>query len=341
MTVNDSRLDVGGACDRPAVSVIIPARNEEQFLLEALQSVRGQDYGGAIEVVVADGSDTSMMAETVRSMFPGVRMVPNPEGNAASGLNYALRAATHSILVRCDARCVLPVDYVRLAVDALERTGAANVGGRQCPVGTTAFERAVGLAMTLPLGAGDARYRLGGVAGPVDTVFLGVFRREVLEATGGFDAALERNQDYELNWRLRERGETVWFDPRLKVGYRPRGNFSALARQYFDYGRWKRVVLRRHPSSWRWRQLAAPLLVLGLTGSGLLVLAALWAPPAVRTIVLGVAAILPLLYLSLLVGGAALAGVGRRNLVAALVPPVLATMHLSWGAGFFFAPAPE
>ena len=131
-------------------------------------------------------------------------------------------------------------------------------------------ERAVGLAMTTPLGAGDARWRLGGPAGPVDTVYLGVFRRDALEEAGGFDAALARNQDYELNWRLRERGRTVWFDPALEVAYRPRGSLAQLARQYYDYGWWKRAMLRRHPASLRRRQLAAPLLVSGLAGSALL-----------------------------------------------------------------------
>ena len=133
------------------------------------------------------------MAEMVRVRFPEVRVVPNPQGSAAAGLNRAFRAAAHAIIVRCDACCVLPGNYVRLAVDALERTSAANVGGRQCPVGTTAFERAVGLAMTTPLGAGDARYRLGGAEGPgLDSGWMcpdaGRHRRAVCraDAEGGF-----------------------------------------------------------------------------------------------------------------------------------------------------------
>lgn len=338
MTVNDSRLDVGEAHDRPAVSVIIPARNEETFLPAALESVRSQDYGGPVEIIVADGSDASAMAESVEARFPEVRVVPNPQGNAASGLNLALRAATHSIIVRCDARCVLPKDYVRLAVDVLEHTSAANVGGRQCPVGTTVFGQAVGLAMTTRLGAGDARYRLGGAEGPVDTVFLGVFRREALESVGGFDPTLDRNQDYELNWRLRKRGEVVWFDPGLEVGYRPRGSLAALARQYFDYGRWKRVVLWRHPASLRRRQLAAPLLVMALTGSGVLAVAALMQPAGERAVLAGLAAFVPAAYLLVLAGSAALAGICGRRAAAALMPLVMATMHLSWGVGFFCAP---
>ena len=128
-------------------------------------------------------------------------------------------------------------------------------------------------------------------------------RRGALDAAGGFDETFARNQDYELNWRLRQRGETVWFDPALEVAYRPRGSLAQLARQYHDYGRWKQTMLRRHPASLRWRQLAAPGLVSALAVSALLAV------------------------------GAALAGLRRRVAVAALVPLALAVMHLSWGAG--------
>ena len=311
------------------------------MLPAAITSAQSQDYGGPIEIIVADGSDTPAMAGMLEARFPDVRVVPNPGRNAASGMNHALRAATHSIIVRCDARCVLPRDYVRLAVGVLTRGSAVNVGGRQRPVGSMPFERALALAMTTPLGTGDARYRLGGAAGPVETVFLGVFRRDALESAGGFDATLDRNEDYELNWRLRERGGTVWFDPRLEVKYRPRRSFAALARQYFDYGRWKRVVLRHHPASARWRQWAAPSLVMALAGSAALAVAAVFAPPAASVFMSGTAAIVPLAYLLLLVGGSAFVGVRRHSAAAVLMPLVLATMHLSWGTGFFAPARPE
>ena len=200
------------------------------------------------------------------SGVPGAGPSPGPPGPAA-GLATGIRAARAGIVARCDAHAVLSPGYLRRAVETLSRTGAANVGGRQHPVGRTFFERAVALAMTTWLGAGGARYRLGGPEGPADTVYLGVFRRDRLDAVGGVDPAMVANEDYELNWRLRERGETVWFGPALAVAYRPRGT---LARQYYRYGWWKSAMLRRHPFSLRVRQLAAPLLVLGLAVSPLL-----------------------------------------------------------------------
>ncbi len=310
----------------PSVSVIIPARNAEATIARALNSVLSQDYAGSVEVIVADGSDTPAMAEVVQRQYPMVKLVSNPERFVGFGIEAALRIVTGEIIMRCDAHSVLPPGYVRCAVETLERTGAANVGGRQYPVGTTFFERAVAIAMTTTLGSGGSRYRIGGLEGPVDTVYLGMFRREVLDAVGGYNATLVRNQDYELNWRLRQHGKTVWFNPELVIEYQPRGTLRALARQYFDYGRWKRVMLLLHPASMRVRQLIAPLLVLGLAASLFLALAgAPWEA----------AAALPLAYLFVLTVGSLAIGIHRRAPAALLLPLVLATMHLSWGIGFF------
>ena len=328
----------------PAVSVIVPARDAEATLPAALESVLAQDHGGAVEVIVADGSETSATRDLVRRRFPGVRVVANPEREIASGLNRALAVARHRVIARCDAQAVLPPGYVSRAVRTLQRTGAVNVGGRQNPVGATFFGRAVALATTAPLGAGDARYRLGGAEGPVDTVYLGVFRRDALEAAGGWDETLERNEDYELNWRLRARGGTVWFDPALAVDHRPRGSVAALGRQYYDYGRWKRVVLARHPRSLRLRQLAPPLLLAALAGSavlagaGAIVAAGVFGPapaPPAGTVMLGLATAVPSGYAALLLAGAAAIGIGRRRPEAVLVPLAAAVIHLAWAAGFF------
>ncbi len=309
----------------PSVSVLIPVRNAEATIGAAIDSVLSQDYKGPVEVIVADGSDTPATSDLVRRLYPTVTLVPNPEQTAGFGLGAAQRASTGEIIVRCDAHTVFPPGYLRHAVSTLQRTGAANVGGRQRPVGTTFFGRAVAMAMTTPLGAGGARYRLGGAEGPVDTVFLGAFRRDALDAAGGVDPVFVRNQDYELNWRLRARGETVWFDPGLVVAYQPRGSLRALARQYFNYGRWKRVMARRHPASLLPRHFASPLLLLGLAASPVLAVAgASWTAAAV-----------PLTYVLTLALGSLTVGIRRRSSAALLLPLALATMHLSWGIGFF------
>ncbi|MGA7272664.1 MAG: glycosyltransferase family 2 protein, partial [Acidimicrobiia bacterium] len=251
------------------VSVIIPARAAAAAVQHAVRSALDQTDPAVDEVVVA-AADAATARAAASVTDPRVRVIDNPEGSTPAGLNLALDATSGSFVVRCDAHAVLPPGYVQMALETLENPTVVNVGGRQVPRGEGTFERAVAMAMSSPLGSGDARYRIGGPPGPVDTVYLGVFRRSALEAVGGFDRTLERNQDYELNWRLREAGGLVWFDPRLEVEYRPRTTPSGLWRQFFEYGRWKRVVLRRHPGSLRLRQLASPALVAGLCLSAVL-----------------------------------------------------------------------
>ena len=308
----------------PSVSIVIPARNAVLTIGQALDSALQQDYAGSVEIVVADGSDTDALAHLVQHRYPTVRLVRNDEHTTSTGLNAAIRASTGEVVVRCDAQTILAQDYVRRAVETLVRTGAANVGSRQRPEGIRVFQRAVALAMATAFG-GDFGHRRNQVEGPTDTVYLGVFRRDALDAVGGFNVAYIRHQDYELNWRLRERGETVWFEPALRTVYRPRETLRKLLIQYFGYGQWKWVMLRQYPASLRLRHLIIPTCAfLALVVAGLSVLRGPWFT------------LMPLIayVIGLLVSGAII-GFRRRDVAAVLVPIVLATMHFSWGAGFF------
>ncbi|MFZ9817526.1 MAG: glycosyltransferase family 2 protein, partial [Ilumatobacteraceae bacterium] len=204
----------------PTVSVVMPVLNEERHLRSAVEAILRQDYPGTFDVCLAlgpsrDGTDN--VARELTQRFANVRTVPNPTGATPAGLNAAIRATSGEVVVRVDGHAVLPDGYIGRAVRTLLRTGAVNVGGVQLTEGTTPFERAVALAMASPFGMGGARFHTGGQEGPVDTVYLGVFRRSAIEDVGLFDEKLIRNQDYELNIRLRDAGGVVWFDPELAV----------------------------------------------------------------------------------------------------------------------------
>jgi len=299
--------------NQPTVSVIIPARDAAGSLRVALKAVAKQTYPEILEVVVAAADDES----AAEARANGATVVENPAGTTPRGLNLALAASKGEIVVRCDAQSIIPPDYVARVVATLERTSAANVGGMQVPVGDTPWENAIAAAMSSPWGAGDARYRVGGEEGPVETVYLGAFRRSAIERIGGFDESFLRTQDYELNHRLIETGAIVWFDPTLKVGYRPRGSLGALARQYYEYGRAKRQFSRKHPGSLHPRQLAPPLLLVALVAS---VITSVWTP---------VALVVPALYVvSLVLASIPTQGDAMRTAMA------LGTMHLAWGSGF-------
>lgn len=320
-------MDLPRLADDAPISVVIPAWNAAGTLSSAVTSALAQEVDGPLDVVIAvadpaDPADATADVAHDLARDERVRVVANPAGTAPSGLNAAIRAADGEVIVRLDAHATLPPGYIATAVDALRRTEAANVGGRQRAHADTAFGQAVAAAMASPAGAGGARYRLGGEPGPVETVYLGVFRRAALEQVGGFDERLLRNQDYELNHRLREAGGMVYFVPELEVGYRPRTSVGDLWRQYWDYGAWKRLVIRMHPASIRPRQLAAPGLVAALILAGILAVFGTW-------------------YLLPVLVGAYLLGLVAAGFHAAPEPSLgpatayaLAVMHLAWGSGF-------
>lgn len=308
----------------PPVSAVMPVRDDAQALPAAVASLLTQRYDGALELIMGVGpsaDETEAVAAALAREDDRVTVVPNPSGGTAAGLNAALAAANGEVIVRIDAHCELPPDYVSTAVATLQRTNAGNVGGIQQAAGATGYEQAVAAAMTSRFGVGDAKFHYGGAEGPVDTVYLGVFRAAALREVGGFDETLRRNQDYELNWRLREAGQLVWFDPDLVVRYQPRSTLRGLASQYFQYGQWKQEMLRRHPTSLRARQVVAPLTVIGVA-AGL-------AGVATGRRWMGTA---PAVYATAVTVAAAAAGRSMPERLRLL--HVFPTMHLSWGLGF-------
>lgn len=314
----------------PAVSVVMPVRNEERSLAGSVEAVLSQDYPGAYEVVIAHGPSVDGTAREVARLVASderVRAVENPSGLTPAALNLAVAAAAGDVLVRVDGHSLIPPGYVRRAVTTLRSTGADNVGGVQQAVGTTPFERAVAAAMSSAFGVGDARFHYGGRPGPADTVYLGAFRRSALERVGGYDEELPRAQDADLNHRIRASGGVVWFDPELRVRYLPRGNLRALARQYRTSGAWRRRVVQKDPTSLRWRQLVPPASLLGVVGGCLVGVSGRrigWLAPAVYGGALAVATA---------VAGRDLDPTSRLRL-----PLVFATMHGSWGLGFLSGP---
>jgi succinoglycan biosynthesis protein ExoA len=317
----------------PGVSVVVPVLNEERHLAEAVGRLLSQDYEGPLEVVLALGPSedrTDEVAAELAARDPRVRLVANPTGRTPTGLNAAIREASHEVVVRCDAHAMVPGDYVALAVDALERTGAVNVGGIMAAEGETPFEDAVACAMTSRLGVGSASFHVGGEEGPALTVYLGAFRRSAIEDVGGYDESMLRAQDWEMNHRLRERGGRG-LPSRRHLRPLRRG---ALARQYRDYGRWRREVARRYPSTISLRYLAAPTMLVGVTlGTAVGVAALLGAPGW-----LGLGWLAPGGYLALVSAGALTVGRGLRGPAKKWLVPVLVTMHVAWGWGFLSSP---
>jgi glycosyltransferase involved in cell wall biosynthesis len=305
-----------------SISVVIPALDAGSVIDRCLDAVLAQTDCPSFDVWVAVGPSTDDTAARVDARAEDdarVHRVENPSGRTPSGLNAAISASDGRLVVRVDAHAQIPAGYLAAVADASFATGAANVGGRQVPVGASTWSCAIATAMTSQFGMGRAAFRSDRAAGPADTVYLGAFRREALEAVGGFDDEFLRNQDYELNWRLRDAGHVVWFDPAIAVEYRPRASLRALASQFWQFGRWKRRMLLANPRSVRLRQLVAPGLIIGLVAS--FVAAAIGSPLAL---------VVPGLYLVCVVGAALRSGSESKARVAM----AFVTMHMAWGTGF-------
>lgn len=321
----------GAASQRQPVSVVMPVLNEERHLAASVAGVLAQDHPMEIILAVGPSYDrTEQIAQELAAADPRIIVVPNPSGTTPDALNLAIAASHHDVIVRVDAHGELAPDYIHKAVELLERTGAANVGGLMAARGVTSFEKAVAVGYTSKVGLGGGSFHLASSKeGPADTVFLGVFRRDALQSVGGYDATLLRAQDWDLNYRLRKRGETVWFSPDLEVTYRPRSSVRALAKQFFKTGQWRREVMRRNPDTMSARYLAAPVTVLVMgVGSLAGVVGAVGGPKVLRW---GFAA--PACYLVSICGASALMRRQMEPAVRMRLPLVLGIMHLAWGAG--------
>ena len=318
----------------PGVSIVMPVLNEERHLEAAIRRVLHQDYPGEFEVILAVGpsSDrTREIANALAAADPRIRVVDNQAARTPAALNLGIAASAHDIIVRVDGHGELTDGYIKRAVELLDETGAANVGGVMDARGTTPFEEAVAVAYTTRLGLGGSAFHLAeSPAAEAETVFLGVFRKEPLVAVGGFDESMHRAQDWELNYRLRTSGHKIWFSPELRVTYRPRSTLRALMKQMYETGTWRREVVRRYPETATVRYLAPPLTVIGVSaGSTAGLLGAFFDSRLMR---LGFAA--PAGYLALIIGGSLITARPMSAAARLRLPLVLAATHLAWGAGF-------
>ena len=312
----------------PSVSVVLPILNEERDLAACISAILQQKYDGEIEVILALGpsSDkTDEIADKLAAQDKRIKLVKNPSGKTAAALNLAIAASANEIICRIDGHAEISDTYIDTAVKILQKTDAVNVGGVMNAAASSGFQSVVARAMKSKLGVGASKFHTGGEAGPADTVYLGTFLKSAVLQAGGFNEKYIRAQDWELNHRLRLNGGVIWFDPRLIVTYRPRETFIKLAKQYFEYGRWRRAVSRAHPGTVNFRYLAPPV---ALTLNLISLILGVTVNPIFFTILMA--------YLLLLIVGGLIEG---KSLLEKLwLPSVFLTMHMSWGLGFLSSP---
>jgi glycosyltransferase involved in cell wall biosynthesis len=314
-----------------SVTLIVPMYNEEKHIVGLVSDIAAQDYQGEIQMIVADGASTDQsvqrLTEAARRHDLDLRLIPNPERWVSAGLNRCIREATGDLIVRLDCHSRYPLDYLSRCVAASLETGADNVGGVFVSVGETPTERAVAAALDSPFGG--VHWTRHGAGGRVetDTVPYGAFRPAAFQRAGLFDESLVRNQDDEFNLRLRLAGGRIVLDPSIEIYYTPRGSYRTLFRQYFGYGVWKPVVMRKHGRVVSGRSLVPSLFLCSLA---LLAVASAWLRPA-RILLAS-----ELVAYAVLLLAAAVAVLRRRHEPSRLLPRTLlafATFHFAYVAG--------
>ena len=314
----------------PSVSLIVPCRNEKHYIEPCIQSLLAQNLpAGSFEIIVADAlsnDGTREILARLAAKHTCLRLVDDPGRSVPRGLNTAVRAARGRIIVRIDAHTQYAPDYVSQCLAVLHETGADNVGGPWVAQGTGYLGRAIAAAFQSPFAVGGARGHNPHYTGPVDTVYLGCWPREVFERIGFFDEALMRTEDDEFNLRLRRAGGLIWQSPRIKSWYHPRASLRALWRQYVQYGYGKVQVIQKHSLPGSVRHLVPAAFVLTMLTLPLATLVWPW--------VWWLCGALGILYLA----GNLTASVdtARRSGLSLfpILPVVFACYHLGYGYGF-------
>jgi glycosyltransferase involved in cell wall biosynthesis len=316
----------------PLVSVVVPCRNEAGYIAACLDSIIASDYpGDRLEILVAEGQSddgTRAIVERYARRDPRIRLIENPSQTTPAGLNQAIRSSSGSIIIRMDAHVLYPEHYIRSLVEALEETGADNVGGllETVPSDSSATGRAIAIGLSHRLGVGNSHFRTGTrERRDVDTVPFGCFRREVFDRIGLFDEELIRNQDDELNFRLLRHGGRVLLLPEVSSRYFARPSLGQLGRMYYQYGYFKPLVARKVGRVMTARQLVPSLLVTSLAISAGI---SQWIPGAGAAFASMIA-----VYVALVLACSwwATRADWRCGVALAAVFPIL---HFSYGVGF-------
>jgi glycosyltransferase involved in cell wall biosynthesis len=313
------------------VSVVVPMYNEAGAIAACIDGFSAQTWPlEQLEVIVVDGGSrdgSTAIVEQLAATRPWLKLVDNPARRASAAFNIGLDAAGGELICLLSAHGEIGPTFVEDSVRVIDESGAAGVGGILEHRGRTSSERAIGLAMTSRFGMASP-FRYARDRRVVDTIGHPMYKAKALRDVGGFDETLDRNSDYELNYRLRQAGHSLVFDPAIRSTYRPRATLPELARQFWWYGRWKARVVRRHPGSVRPRHLVPPLAVLGALGALFA-----WRAAPVRRASIAVAVAYG--------AGVASAGAASKPLDADADPLVLLAafpvMHAAWGAGFLWS----
>lgn len=314
-----------------SVSVVMPVRNEAEYILRALNAVLAQDYPAElIEIIVADGMSTDGTVDIItelQSHHPNLKLIHNPGQIAPKALNLATRAASGEIIVRVDGHCEIAPDYVRNCVHHLVEEDIQGVGGSVETIGETDSARVIALAMSSRFGVGNSAFRTTrNMTMLADTIPFPAYPKTVIEQAGPYDESQVRNQDDEYNYRIREQGGRLLLAGDVHSVYYSRSSLKSLWKQYYGYGFYKARVMQKHPKQMSARQFMPSMFVAALAICLLLSPFSRGARRGFKMLVLA--------YVS--ASAAASASIASKSdwKYMTKLPQAFVAIHLTYGAGF-------
>ena len=307
------------------ILVVVPTLNEALHIVDCLESVLREVPG--VCVIVADGGSTDQTVALARSLtdrFPNIRVIDNPDRLQSAGINRAVAvgaAASHRILIRCDAHAVYPAGFVMDVAAVLERNSVASVVVPMDSIGKTGFARAAAWIVDTPFGSGGSAHRGGRKSGVVDHGHHAAMDLVWFRQIGGYDPTFSHNEDAEYDHRLRLAGGDIWMQSDIRLTYVMRPSFRTLAKQYLNYGRGRARTVLKHGMRPKVRQLIPAVNLVGMALA--LLVSVIW-PWAL---------LWPTAYL-LTLGLVSLQGVRMSGADGIWAGPALFAMHNFWAAGF-------
>lgn len=255
----------------PTVSVIMAIRNESKYIIESITSILNQQYDNCISIYIAIGTSQDNTKELILELKEklttkhNITILSNKTGNTADGLNICIQHSKDPVIVRLDGHSILNDKlYIHKSVLLLNKYNAANVGGQMIPIGRNKIQMSIANVMSSKIGIGKSNIHTGGNEKESETVYLGVFNKEIFKKIGLFDNYFIRGQDWELNYRIQNANYKIIFSPQLKVLYYPRDNIKHFITQYFKSGQWRAIIIYKY-KNFSLRYLLPPIAIILLS----------------------------------------------------------------------------
>ncbi len=252
--------------EQPFITVLCPVFNEEKYIENVLRFFN-ESLPDNKELYIIDGNSTDgtkVIVEKWAKQNKSIQLLNNPHKYVPQALNLGLKASSGEIVVRLDAHTMYAENYFEKIIETFKTTGADIVGGPMNPIGESTIQKAIAFATSGWFGIGNSKFHDVNFSGFVDSVYLGAWKREIFKDVGYFDEQMMRNQDDEFHYRAKSKGKTIYLNSEIKSVYFPRSSYKALFKQYFQYGLYKPLVVKKIKSEVKLRHLIPLFFVLYL-----------------------------------------------------------------------------